>query len=86
MHKKVLLKLNQYQAKNLSDLLRIISCTGIITEKNDRTQVVYPNNGDWLGEIRWMLEPQVEEGESNFRSLPVWAAQKGSFLPIKKYA
>jgi hypothetical protein len=90
----VTLELNQYQASALMDLLRLVSARGAIVNKKvieeikdrkiNREDVICANNGDWLGEIRWMLEPQVTADHSNFGELPDWCAQKGNYLPIKR--
>jgi hypothetical protein len=87
---EIILKLNEYQAANLSALLRLVSVYGVIVDARkimdecfDELQIIYPNNGDWLGEIRWMLEPNVSDSfKTNFGELPPFAARKGNFLPI----
>jgi hypothetical protein len=82
MKKTVKLILNQYQARNLAALLQLLSGSAVVIEHKATGDKIFPNNGDWLGEIRWMLEPQVDDSIlSNFLELPDWAAEKGKSVP-----
>lgn len=82
------IKINQYQLRNLCWLLQLASSGAYAIPReyltNDQIQIgECLNNGDWNGELRWLLEPLVDESDPTNQKLPDWAHLKGRLVSQK---
>jgi len=81
------LTLNEYEAANLAWLLQVASRGHAIDCYADlatllNAERVNLNTGDWLGQIRWKLEPLVDVNFRTHAPLPGWASARGTLISI----